>query len=272
MKRSILALLALACASLAHAQAWPSKPIRYIVIFAPGGTTDILARLIAPKMSEALGQPVVVENRPGAAGALGAEMIAKARARRLHHRQRHHQLARDQRHAVSEASVRPDQGLRADHDARDAAEHAGRASEPRRQQRAGTDRVAEGEPEQVLVRLGGQRHLAAHVGRAVQDDDRRADAAHSVQGQRPDDPGPARGHDLDELREPDHRVSAGEERQAEGARGDDHQTLVRRAGRADDGGSRPRRATTSVPGRRCSRRRARRRTSWRGCTPKPRRR
>ncbi len=78
MKRSILALFALACASLAHAQAWPSKPIRYIVIFAPGGTTDILARLIAPKMSEALGQPVVVENRPGAAGALGAEMIAKA--------------------------------------------------------------------------------------------------------------------------------------------------------------------------------------------------
>ncbi len=78
MKRSILALLALACASLAHAQAWPSKPIRYIVIFAPGGTTDILARLIAPKMSDGLGQPVVVENRPGAAGALGAEMIAKA--------------------------------------------------------------------------------------------------------------------------------------------------------------------------------------------------
>jgi tripartite-type tricarboxylate transporter receptor subunit TctC len=76
--RTIVAALALACASLAQAQSWPSKPIRYIVIFAPGGTTDILARLIAPKMSDALGQPVVVENRPGAAGALGAEMIAKA--------------------------------------------------------------------------------------------------------------------------------------------------------------------------------------------------
>jgi tripartite-type tricarboxylate transporter receptor subunit TctC len=62
----------------APAQNWPSKPIRYIVIFAPGGTTDILARMIAPKLSDALGQAVVVENRPGAGGNLGAEMLAKA--------------------------------------------------------------------------------------------------------------------------------------------------------------------------------------------------
>lgn len=65
-------------ATPALAQAWPSKPIRYIVIFAPGGTTDILARLIAPKLSDALGQPVVVENRPGAGGNTGAEMLAKS--------------------------------------------------------------------------------------------------------------------------------------------------------------------------------------------------
>jgi len=73
-----LAVMALACASAAQAQAWPSKPIRYIVIFAPGGTTDILARLIAPKLADALGQPVLVENRPGAGGNNGAEMLAKA--------------------------------------------------------------------------------------------------------------------------------------------------------------------------------------------------
>ena len=74
----LIALLAFAASAVAQAQAWPSKPIRYIVIFAPGGTTDILARLIAPKLSDALGQPVVVENRPGAGGNTGSEMIAKA--------------------------------------------------------------------------------------------------------------------------------------------------------------------------------------------------
>ena len=74
----LIAAIAIAFSAAAQAQAWPSKPIRYIVIFAPGGTTDILARLIAPKLSEALGQAVIVENRPGAGGNTGAEMIAKA--------------------------------------------------------------------------------------------------------------------------------------------------------------------------------------------------
>jgi tripartite-type tricarboxylate transporter receptor subunit TctC len=81
MGRIVAALVVvLAWADGASAQAWPNKPIRYIVPFAPGGTTDILGRLIAPKLGDALGQPVVVENRPGAAGALGAEMLAKSPA------------------------------------------------------------------------------------------------------------------------------------------------------------------------------------------------
>ena len=62
----------------AWAQAWPSKPIKYVVPFAPGGTTDILARTISEKLSVALGQPVVVENKPGAGGGLGADFTAKA--------------------------------------------------------------------------------------------------------------------------------------------------------------------------------------------------
>jgi len=70
--------LSVAFAPAAHSQAWPSKPIKYIVNFAPGGTTDILARMVAPKVSEALGQPIVVENKPGQAGSVGAAELARA--------------------------------------------------------------------------------------------------------------------------------------------------------------------------------------------------
>ena len=63
---------------LAQAQPWPSKPIRYIVPFAPGGTTDILGRMVASGMSASLGQPVVVENKPGQAGSIGAAELARA--------------------------------------------------------------------------------------------------------------------------------------------------------------------------------------------------
>src|SRR5262245_35711 len=76
--RILVAALALAVATAAGAQNWPNKPIRYIVPFAAAGTTDILARMIGAKLAEAFGQPVVVENRPGAAGSLGVEMLAKS--------------------------------------------------------------------------------------------------------------------------------------------------------------------------------------------------
>jgi tripartite-type tricarboxylate transporter receptor subunit TctC len=65
-------------AALAHAQGYPSKPIRLIVPFPPAETMDVMSRLIGPKMSEQLGQPVVIENRPGASGMLGLDLIAKA--------------------------------------------------------------------------------------------------------------------------------------------------------------------------------------------------
>ncbi len=81
MRRSISLgfMLALILLGQAHAQtAWPAKPIRMIVGFAAGGSTDVTARIIAQALSERLGQPVVVENRGGAGGNIGAEAVAKA--------------------------------------------------------------------------------------------------------------------------------------------------------------------------------------------------
>ena len=74
----ISAVLMLVAGSLAHAQTWPQRPIKYIVNFAAGGTTDILARMIAPKLADALGQPVVVENKAGQAGSIGATELARS--------------------------------------------------------------------------------------------------------------------------------------------------------------------------------------------------
>ncbi|UUZ78205.1 tripartite tricarboxylate transporter substrate binding protein [Polaromonas sp. P1(28)-13] len=69
----------LACAPLAAtAQAWPTKPITYVVPFTPGGTTDVVGRMIGNNLAPVLGQPVIVENKPGAAGALAARLVAKA--------------------------------------------------------------------------------------------------------------------------------------------------------------------------------------------------
>jgi tripartite-type tricarboxylate transporter receptor subunit TctC len=65
----------------AHAQTYPSKPIRMVVSFPPGGTTDILARTIGQKMTEDWGQPVVIDNRPGAGGNIGTDLVAKAARR-----------------------------------------------------------------------------------------------------------------------------------------------------------------------------------------------
>src|SRR4051812_24405387 len=76
-----LAAVATLGACAAHAQtapAFPSHPIRWVVPFAPGGPTDINSRILAPKLTERLGQPVLVENRVGAAGNIGTESVAKA--------------------------------------------------------------------------------------------------------------------------------------------------------------------------------------------------
>jgi tripartite-type tricarboxylate transporter receptor subunit TctC len=82
MKKLIIAVASATCALLAAANApaqnYPSKTVRIIVPYPPGGTSDILARLLSPKLNETFGQPVVVDNRPGANGNIGADMVAKS--------------------------------------------------------------------------------------------------------------------------------------------------------------------------------------------------
>jgi tripartite-type tricarboxylate transporter receptor subunit TctC len=77
-QRLVAAPLAVLAAPAVHAQAWPSKPIRVVVPYPPGGFTDVTARLITQKLQERLGQTVVVDNKPGANGIIGADAVAKA--------------------------------------------------------------------------------------------------------------------------------------------------------------------------------------------------
>jgi tripartite-type tricarboxylate transporter receptor subunit TctC len=69
------ALAALLCTCLPTAAAWPEKPIKILIGYAPGGSTDVVGRLLAPKLGEKLGQPIVIENKPGGAGDLAAEVM-----------------------------------------------------------------------------------------------------------------------------------------------------------------------------------------------------
>lgn len=78
MRKQLLALAALALAASAQAQTYPNKPIKLIVPFPPGGTTDIVGRVVAERLGKELGQTVIVENRGGGGGSIGAAAIAKA--------------------------------------------------------------------------------------------------------------------------------------------------------------------------------------------------
>lgn len=78
MKKKLLLILGLLAASAAQAQSWPAKPVRFIVPFPPGGATDVAARTVADKLSRALAQQFVVDNRSGASGAIGATEAARA--------------------------------------------------------------------------------------------------------------------------------------------------------------------------------------------------
>jgi tripartite-type tricarboxylate transporter receptor subunit TctC len=78
MKRIITLLAAAMLAAGASAQSWPTKPVKMVVPFTAGSVTDIIARTVADSMSKSLGQPVIIENKPGAGGTIGAAQVAKS--------------------------------------------------------------------------------------------------------------------------------------------------------------------------------------------------
>ena len=78
MKSLVVAALALLLAAPAAAQDYPSRPVKIVVSYAPGGSNDVVARVIAPELQKELGQSFVVENRAGASGTIGADMVAKS--------------------------------------------------------------------------------------------------------------------------------------------------------------------------------------------------
>jgi tripartite-type tricarboxylate transporter receptor subunit TctC len=78
MRKLLAAIFLSACATASAA--WPEKPIKVLIGYAPGGSTDVVARLLAPKLSEKLGQPIVIENKPGGAGDFAAELMLQSPA------------------------------------------------------------------------------------------------------------------------------------------------------------------------------------------------
>jgi tripartite-type tricarboxylate transporter receptor subunit TctC len=78
MRRFLAALALVAAAPFAYSQSWPTKPVKIIVPFPAGGPTDVITRVLSDKLGQSLGQPVVVENKPGAGGSIGADLAAKA--------------------------------------------------------------------------------------------------------------------------------------------------------------------------------------------------
>ena len=180
---AIGASLTLPSSLVAMAQAaWPNKPIRYIVPFAPGGTTDILARVVGEKLAIALGQPLIVENKPGQGGSAGAAELARAApdgytigggtiSSHAINATLYDKLPYDPVTSFAPITLYATQPnvllLHPSVPANNVREFIA---------------LLKANPEKYSLRFGRQRHLAAHLGRIVQDHGRRAHAAHPLPG------------------------------------------------------------------------------------------
>ena len=174
----------------ASGQVYPTRPVRMIVgLSARRRRPTSLARLIGQWLSERLGQPFVIENRPGAGNNIGTEAVVKCAAGRLH-AAAGQPGERDQRVALREAQLQFHPRHRAGRGHHARAERDGGQPVGSGQDRCGVHRLRQGQSGQGQHGLGRQRHVGPSVGRTVQDDDRRRHAARALsrRGARADRP------------------------------------------------------------------------------------
>ncbi len=215
--------------------AYPSRPVKLVVPFPPGGPLDVVGRTIAQKLTEAWGQSVVVDNRPGAGGNIGADLVAKSPPDG-------YTILMG---ALSTHAVNPSLYAKMPYDAvKDFAPITLVAVTPNVLVVNASLPVnsvkeliayAKANPGKLVVRLGQQRQRRAPRRRAVQGRHRHRHRPRPVQGRRAGDAGAARRRHAVHVRQPRERDAAGQGRQAEGARRHDRRALEARARAADDG-------------------------------------
>ena len=188
---AVCSMLMCALPGAVWAQAYPTKPVHMIISFPPGSATDIVGRIVAQKLSEYWGQPVVAENRGGAGGTIASAIVAKAAP------DGYTLLVDSSGHAVDagvlrQASLRYAQGFRRNCAVRRPAQRAGGGSRIQDQDRGGPDRGGQGQSGQDQFRF--RRHRQRHPPQPgeIQAGGRHRRHAHPLQGNAGGDHRPAR--------------------------------------------------------------------------------
>jgi tripartite-type tricarboxylate transporter receptor subunit TctC len=183
MRRLIGILFVLFASAALGADEYPARAVRVIVPFAPGGGTDIVARILGQRLSQKLGQSFVIENRPAGSGIVGADLVAKAPADGYTLLFAFSSLL-EQREALQPPPLRPDPGLRAGRARHDLAAARRGARLAAGEERRRVHRLRKGEPRKAELRLLRPGQLAAPRDGALPFDDRHAHDAHRLQRHR----------------------------------------------------------------------------------------